>query len=496
MVLAHKFLMKAGSNAIASVLSFVSLMVMTRYVGEQYGLMMWGWAFVAMFNCVTDLGFNSANLKYVSKRDSNQNSYFTTFLVLKVALSVIAMVASLASCLLTASSDAMNAESIGVCLVFSLYFVAYNIQTAISVSFDARLETGKASAILAIEAIVRAIALMIMAMMGVDAITLSMGYVLGIAASVAVTTYLYHRCDLHLERPRFFREYAVFAAPIAFSIMSVSVIEYLDKVLIGFFGTPLDVGNYTAAFGVVGAFTTLGASLNNILLPHLSKDGVSAEKDTDTVWMIEKYLSALLLPILTFILILGPEIGIVLYGSDYVESGYILSIQSVHIYAYIMVGMLAQVLYAAGKSSIYLKGTIIFTIISLIGYVLLIPSTFGGVDLFGLSGRGASLALSIAYTILLIFVIVQVRKVTGIGMYPRLWRCFVAAAFGGIFLLALHEIFGISGLIPLAIAGIASEVMFIIVLRLLGEFGRKEIDFVKTLLNPRLVKESLSDEMK
>ena len=44
-MLAHKYVMKMGSNIFASLVSFVSLMVMTRYVGDEYGLMMWGWSF-------------------------------------------------------------------------------------------------------------------------------------------------------------------------------------------------------------------------------------------------------------------------------------------------------------------------------------------------------------------------------------------------------------------------------------------------------------------
>ena len=106
-------MMKAGANVLGSALSFVSLMVMTRYVGEQYGIMMWGWAFTAMFNAFSDLGFNSANLRYLSKRDDNQNAYFSTFFAVKILLSLTVTIMSWMSVYLTYSNGSMDQESLG-----------------------------------------------------------------------------------------------------------------------------------------------------------------------------------------------------------------------------------------------------------------------------------------------------------------------------------------------------------------------------------------------
>ncbi len=489
-MLVHKFLIKTGSNALASVLSFVSLIVMTRYVGEEYGTMMWSWAFVGMFNAISDLGFNSANLKYIAKRDENQNSYFTTFFVLKTGLSIIVMVVSLAACLISIEGGAMGSENLRICVIFSIYYIVYNIQTAISVSFDGRLETGKASLLLAMEAVVRSITLIALALMQVDATLLSMGYIAGIAVSAISATYMLHKSDLRFEKPRFFREYAVFAAPLAFSIVSVCGIEYLDKVMVGMFGTSLDVGNYTASFGVVGAFTTLGTSLNNVLLPHLSRDEETAEERRQTIWTVEKYITLLILPVLTFILVLGPAIGPVLFGKEYAESGDILSVQSVHIYAFIISGLMAQILYSINKSRLYLNGTIIFTIISLIGFVTLIPSSFGGLSMAGLGGVGAACALSISYVALAIFVSKAVKSTTGIRFYPRIWRMFVSAIIQAVFIIALDTAFDIEGLLQLAFVGLVSEGVFLASSYILGEFGKEEIRFVKLALNPRMFKEN------
>ena len=496
-MLVHKFMMKAGANVLGSALSFVSLMVMTRYVGEQYGIMMWGWAFTAMFNAFSDLGFNSANLRYLSKRDDNQNAYFSTFFAVKILLSLTVTIMSWVSVYLTYSNGSMDQESLGVCIVFVAYYLLYNIQTALTVSYDGRMENGKSSIALTIEYLVRSVLLIILALSGADPSTLSSAYLVGIIISMASCLMMLRNTGLRLVRPTFVKTYANFAAPLAFSIMAIAIIEYLDKVLIGLYHNSMEVGYYTAAAGVMGAFTVLGTSLNNVLLPHLSREGRSDREGVEhTLWMTEKYITILLLPVLVFLLILGRPIAIVLFGSGYADSGDVLSIQSIHIYVFIFTGLMAQVLYSIDRSAIYLKASLIFVAVSLIGFITLIPDTFMGFDMAGLGGVGAATALAVAYTIFASILVYMVRKELGYTLCPGFWKLFVAGAAGSVFLLALDAMFNVDGLIQLAIVGIASEGVFFATLWALKGFNRDDFEFIKTALSPRNLKESVTEEWK
>ena len=168
--------MKAGSNIIVAVMSFISLMVMTRYVGNQYGLMMWGWSFVAIFNAVTDLGYNTAS---ISKNDSDRSACFSTFLFIKIVLSIFAFALTVLSLLILSGSEMMTEESMKICLIFMVYFLIYNTQTALTVTFDGLLMSTKSAISLAVESIVRSTLLILLALMGVDATTLSLAYLIG-----------------------------------------------------------------------------------------------------------------------------------------------------------------------------------------------------------------------------------------------------------------------------------------------------------------------------
>lgn len=496
-MLVHKFIMKAGSNIFASALSFVALMVMTRYVGEQYGIMMWGWAFIAMFNAFSDLGFNTANMRYISRPENDQSVCFSTFVAIKVMLSVATLLMSAVSVAVSVASGSMSGESLAVCIVFMVYFLMYNIQTALTITFDGRLESGKSSLALTVEYTVRSVILIVLALMGVDAVTLCTAYVVGIVVSVCATLLMLRNTGLRLRRPTLIGKYAAFAAPLAISIMSIAFIEYLDKVLIGIYHGSLETGYYTAAFGVVGAFTTLGTSLNNTLLPHLSKtSGGDRSGAENTLWMAEKYISVLLLPVLAFIMVLGTPVASVLFGSDYAASGDILSIQTIHIFTFIFTGMMAQVLYSVNKSRIYLNGSLVFSAIALVGFFVLIPDSILGLEMADLSGVGASLSLAIAYVVFSVYLAFMTRKVVGFRLYPRLWRVFAAAAVGGLFLVAVDSIHPITGLVSLAVFGILSEIVFLVALKALGELKKEDVDFIRTALNIRKIRESASEEWK
>ena len=496
-MLVHKFMMKAGANILSSVLSFVSLMVMTRYVGEQYGIMMWGWAFTAMFNAFSDLGFNSANLRYLSKKDEDQNAYFSTFVAVKILLSLIVTVMSTVSVYISYNSGTMDAESLEVCLIFVVYYLLYNIQTALTVSFDGGMENGKSSIALTTEYVVRSVLLTILALSCVDPSTLSSAYLVGIVLSMMTCLIMMRNTGLRLVKPVFVRKYARFAAPLAFSIMAIAIIEYLDKVMIGLYHSSLEVGYYTAAAGVMGAFTVLGTSLNNVLLPHLSKESGNDRKGVEhTLWMSEKYITILILPILVFMLVLGKPIAVVLFGSGYADSGDVLSVQSIHIYVFIFTGLMAQVLYSIDRSAIYLKASLIFVAVSLIGFVTLIPDSFMGLKMAGLGGVGAAMALASAYTVFAAILIRMVKAEIGYTLCPGFWKLFIAGAVGGMFLLTMDLIFGIEGLIQLAIVGILSEGLFLGSLWVLKGINREDVAFIKTALNLKNMKDSVTEEWK
>lgn len=231
-VLVHKYVMNAISKIVASGVSFISLMVMTRYVGDQYGIMMWGMSFVAVFNAVSDLGFHTANIKSVAE-GRDQNACFSSYFAVKMILTAIMVVVSVISISISAMGGHVERETLQVVAIFIAYFVVQNLQTVMTGMFDGRIESGKSSLVFMTEYVSRSIILIVLALMQVSVTVLSSAYLAGTLVSLAMTILFFRRPKVTFVRPKYIREYAMFAAPLSVSMVLLSALSYLDKVLVG-----------------------------------------------------------------------------------------------------------------------------------------------------------------------------------------------------------------------------------------------------------------------
>lgn len=492
-MLAHKYVLKMGSNVFASLVSFVSLMVMTRYVGDQYGVMMWAWAFVAVFNAVSDMGFNLTHVKFVSEgRDLDRcfSTFLTIKLVMGMAMVALSLVSAYVSLVLT---ETMDFEAFTVVLVFVVYYLVWDIQNAMTYTFDGLGENGLSSVVYAAEFLIRGIALIALALMQVSAQVLSAGYVIGVVASVASCILLARHSHLRLTRPEYLRDYAVFTAPIAVSFLLVTVVEYLDKVIIGFSFDSSEVGYYTAAAGIIWTFSNLGKSLNTVILPKLSEyriRGDAGDEVQGMVWKTERYLALLIFPVIVVIMIFGKDIATLFFGSGYERSGDVLSVQCMMLYAVVITALMTQILYSSNNGKLYGKCAGMYVVVVLAGFLLFIPSYA-----LGLGSVGAGLAMVVGYLFQAVVLVLAVRRTTGIRFYGRLWRHVAAAAVDAVVLLALDSLFGISGLIPLILVSLLCVGVHLGVCALFREFDRADVRFFMDALNPRKLAGTIRDEM-
>jgi len=496
-MLIHKYVMNVVSKVVASLMSFVALMVMTRYVGDQYGVMMWGMAFVAFFNAVTDLGFHTANMKFVAE-GRDQNACFSTYLTVKLGL--VLVMAALSSAFIYASmrDGSVGRDTVLVVIVFIAYYIVQDIQATLTGMFDGRLESGKSSSVFMIEYVARSFILMALAVMKVSPAVLSLAYLLGTLISFSLAVYLFRRPRIRLVRPVYIKEYIRFAAPLSFSILLISSLDYLDKVLVGIYSGSLEVGFYAASMGIVWAFTSFGGSLNRIMLPHLSRIdiGKNPEEGERAMWTAERYMAMLILPPVIFLMVLGPEVSTLVFGAGYRQAGVILSYHSVMIAAFIFTGMLTQVLYASGRVALYGKAVMAYAVVVICGYALLIPDNVLGFQLGGLGGVGAAISLSAGYAFLTVLLAYLIRQKVGIRFYSKFWKHLASAAVSLLCLAAFVRYFDADGILMLLISGAVCLLSYAASSFILGELRREDVMMMADALSPKKLKESLDEELK
>lgn len=492
-MLVHKYMMKAASNIVAAVSSFVALMVMTRYVSYEYGVMMWGFAYVALFNIIVEVGFETAHIKFVAE-GRDQNDCFSTFATIKLLLTAVMVSLAFATVLLGVADSGFDSGAAKVIVIFIVYYAVSNFKSILSITFDARLESGKSSIVLMVESISRSGFLIVLALMQVSADLLSLAYLLGMVLTAVTALILCRNIDIRPVRPTMFKEYITFAAPLVISSFVLLAMEALDRVVIGLNGNPYEVGYYAAAIGAVIAGVSLGTSMNNVILPQLSSPEMTCSKikTENLVWTSQKYLLMFLLPITAVLMIHGEAIAVVLFGADYYRAGTILSILSIMMTLKILSGVLSQVLYASNNTRLYTKASVIYGVLVITLYFLLIPISSSFPWTGGVGAAIAVTAGSIVYIVLLTYF---VKHSTGIGVYRQLWKHVSAMLMTLTVMLFSLYYFDVSGILGAMIASILGVTTHMVILILLKEFTKEDIEFFRNAMNPKQIYESLEDEL-
>ena len=470
---------------LSSVFMFISLLVMTRFVGSEYGVMMWGWAMVGLINTISDLGFDTATVKFISE-GKDQNTCISTHLFLKSILIGIIILITVVYLIFAITVDGMTMDRVMIIVIFLAYYVLSDLVWVLIRTFDGRLEAAKSSIIQTSDAMIRSLTLMILAFFGSTASILSMGYVVGAAFSLFIALYLFRTLHYKPTKPAYLRDYVFFAKPIAVGLLLVTAISFIDKVIIEFFWNTTELGYYTATFGVVYAATAIGVALNYVLLPKFSelfsiKDRKSVE---NVLWKSEKYISMIFIPAVVFMMVFGDSIATVLFGADFISAGSMMSILALYIYLNIIIGIMTQVLHSTNNNHLYRNATVIYAVITLILLFLLVPENIGGLTMMGLGADGAALAITTGYLLFTIVTCYYVKRSVNMTLYKGLIKQFLAAAivFAVLFLIRGDSTFSLLPLIPLLLLCFG---LFYALLFLFKEMDKGDLRFIVDSLSPK-----------
>jgi hypothetical protein len=128
--------------------------------------------------------------------------------------------------------------------------------------------------------------------------------------------------------------------------------------------------------------------------------------------------------------------------------------------------------------------------------LVLVPANLIGIKMLDLSFTGAAIANLIAVVVLVIVTRYTVYKLTGTSANPRLSLHVVAAAASAIWLIFLSDFIVISGWPTLVLFGLSSSLVFVVVLTLLKEFTREDLNYFLDLLSVRKMFSYISKELR
>jgi len=372
--IAYNTLIQVAGKILATVLSLIALMLMTRYLGpSSFGEYSTAFTFISIFAICADFGLTLVTSRLLSAPNADEKkivgNLFGLRIVLAVGLVGLAPLLIFAFPYSLAVKMAVLAGAAGfVFPLFNQIFVGF-FQKKLNLIYVAIAEVVNRIIFLA------AIIISIKGNFGLN------GIMLGLTVS-AFASFLIHYYFAGKEidvRPswdfKYWREILKTSWPLAVTIIFNLIYLKADTLLLSLYKTQQEVGLYSAAYRIVDVLNSLPYIFAGLILPVLSAAWLT--KDSEKYHkVLQKSFDLTIITI--FPLIVGGQImasGIIsiMAGKDYAAAGPILQILLIAVGLVFISCLFTHAIIAIDKQK-KIIGAYVFTSISALAlYLWLIP---------------------------------------------------------------------------------------------------------------------------
>ena len=470
--------------------AYIALFFVARLMGpEPLGIVAFGMAYIALFQNFADLGFGDAHIKRVSEGRDLGICHGTLFSV-KIVLNIVLVIVVLSTILF--SKYVLHHEFISrihehVIYVLLGYFVFGNFSIMIGTTFAARKEVVKGNVSYMFGAVGNSAVKIIVAFAGLGAVYLAGANVINVLIIFLFQLYFLRGYPIKKPTKEYFKLYASFAIPIMFINFISNYSENIDKVLIQVFYTAKDVGLYSAGKQVTYFFSFLTSTTSVLLFPTIS--AFYAKGDVESIRKIsaktERYLSLLLLPIMSFIFIFSYPITILLLGNKFADlTPKIITVLTFAVYFEAITSNYISQITGTNHVRLAVKLTTILLSFNILMHCLFIPQKFLGIHLFGLGAQGASYATLISAILSAFVYRFFAFRITRARTSKSIFLHLFAAVAMALVMYALTRTVTSVHWYHLILFGIPGLASYIITLSLIKELTPADILYFKHNLNP------------
>ena len=487
------------SKFLAAGLGFIALSLMMRYVPEEYGSIMWAMSLGATFNALADLGIGAAHVKRVSE-GQDLSDCLSTYTVGKLLLTLMMVTIFLGSMLIYTEvlGNRLYDTSMDVIILFALYWVFFDLAAVATQTFDARLQTAKTQFSFLMDSFVRVPLLIILAINGFEDVYLAYAYVIG-GMSLAVTALLLlGKENIRWGRPRLFKKYIAFALPSAPFIVFASLALNIDKVLLGFFWSSLEVSYYVAAYNFLLFFLTIGMAISTLTFPAFSKmhsEGLMEGIRTKTN-MAERYVSLIGMPVMAVLVTFPDEVASILFGGHNSAVGGPMRFLAVSMYLNLINYVYTSQIKAVNRPGMLARIIVVQLVVNLILMMLLIPDSIFGYDVLGMRSVGAGVANMIGVMVLFVLTRYVVYRLTGTKPNLRIGKHVLAGAITILALISISAQWELVRFYDLIGYGALTLLIFSGLLVSMRELTREDVHFLLSVVNPMEMGRYIRSELK
>jgi O-antigen/teichoic acid export membrane protein len=543
-MIARKSFLIVTTNFVIKILAIIGFFVLAKLWGQAapaaLGIIGFALSFITLFNAITDLGFSQAHIKRVSE-GKDLGTCIGTFAVIKIIL--ICFMLSLLFGTYFASKYFFNegftdATTESVFFIMIVYTIFQLLKSIPINTYIGRGEIAKKQIAEMLETIVKTPLLIIVALAGVTGFmvagevynvtplvkwpeflrplqkfiadhavgSLAMTYVFGMMVTLVVGLWLFRKYPLKKPNWLLFKNYFHFALPVAFSSIISIISTNVDKVMIGFFWTSVEVGYYFTVQRITGLITILAMAVGTVLFPTISKYHASKnyEDIKIAVRSAERYISMVLIPPIVVVILFASRIIEIVLDTAFLPAAPVLITLLLWIFIHGISLPYGNLVLGINKPKTQAFIGVLLCLTNIILNYLIIPENGIlsnikiGSYIISINGpTGAATATVISTFIYFFGTRYAAKKYTGIKLLQShtIRHIFAGIAMGGAlyFLKSYIVFFRWYHLITFSLFGLA---IYIAVLFLLREFKKDDFHFFIDLFHPKKMMGYVKSELK
>jgi O-antigen/teichoic acid export membrane protein len=529
-MLARKSVLVISSQFFVRFLGWIAIVAITKLWGgfsrEALGSIAFAMSFVGMFNVVADLGLTQAHIKRVSE-GKDLGTCIGSFIAIKVLLDIIFVAIFLTSMFIWKTflnGGFHDATTESIIYVFLLYYVISNIQQIPLSTFNGKGEMAKLQLTAMSENLVKVPLTILIALAGVAALGIApvgnwpeflrplqnfiashaigsqaMAYVFGMTASLIVGLLIMRKYPIHKPDIALIKSYFTFALPTLLISVLLTLSTNIDRIMIGFFWTAIEVGYYYVMQQIILIILIISAAMSVVLFPAFSR--LHAEMNYDglrkTIHDSERYISIIMVPIVVVLIVFAKQIILVMSDSAYLPAVPVLISLSIFAFIYTFMSLHTSLIIGLNRPGIAAKNGLVIYSLNIILNLLFIPQ-WGVLTPFGINGpTGAAIATTISTFVGWTILKIEAKRLLQARIIPVQTLLHISAGIiMGLTLYGFTRIITIDHWYGVLIFSLIGLLIYLAVLYLIREFTKRDFNFFLNLLKPNEMYKYIKDEIK
>ncbi|MFW5946351.1 MAG: oligosaccharide flippase family protein [Candidatus Natronoplasma sp.] len=482
---------------------WLGLFFIARFMANpdyNYGIVQFALGLVTMFAFLSSF-FDGAHVKRISGGEIEDERCMGTFIGLKTLATIITIAVILGGLTFWNYALGRGFESPThetVVYIILGFFLLKSVASIAIQTFRARMEIAKKELLVFMDQSVPTIFIIYVALTGGEAIQLALTYLAG--GTLMLLVALFYLKDIKVKRPNMesIKSYWEFALPGFFSKLVGQFGNKVDIVMVQLFWGSSHVGFYAAGKSLAMIVSGMIAGIGLLVFPTISRYHAKGDWESlqKAVVGASRYTTLFISPVIIFLLLFPEKIISIMISNAFLPASPIVRILAINSFFLLYSHPFRQVFGGTNRPGLGAKISIAGNLVNVALNLILIPDSLFNVPLLGLKEVGAAIATLTAGIIITITSMLVSKRIVHWNFSPSvLYHISAAIASGSVLYILEMQFMAISRFYHLFIYGGLMLGIYISILYFIGEFTKKEWDYIMEAINPKEMVKYVRDEL-